>query len=110
MLTVIALLILSNILLNLAWYGHLMFPNVPLWVAILVSWGIAFFEYLLAVPANRLGYFTYQISPAQLKIIQEVITLAVFAVIALVILQQPVTWNYFVSFGFLVAAVVFIFI
>ncbi len=110
MLTVVLLLILSNILLNLAWYGHLLFPNVPLWQAILVSWGIAFFEYLLAVQAHRLGYFTYQISPAQLKIMQEAITLGVFAVFALVILQQAVTWNYFVSFGFLIAAVVFMFI
>ncbi len=110
MLTVILLLILSNILLNLAWYGHLLYPNIPLWQAILVSWVIAFFEYLLAVPANRLGYFTYQISPAQLKIMQEAITLGVFAVFALVILQQAVTWNYFVSFAFLIAAVVFIFI
>ena len=110
MLTVVLLLILSNILLNLAWYGHLLYPEVPVWQAILVSWGIAFFEYLIAVPANRLGYFTYQISPQQLKIMQEVITLGVFAVFALVILQQAVTWNYFVSFGFLIAAVVFMFI
>ncbi len=110
MLTVIVLLILSNILLNLAWYGHLLYPNIPVWQAILISWAIAFFEYLIAVPANRLGFFTYGISPAQLKIMQEAITLGVFAVFALVILQQAVTWNYFVSFGFLIAAVVFMFI
>ena len=110
MLTVIFLLILSNIILNLAWYGHLLYPNVPLWQVILISWVIAFFEYLIAVPANRLGYFTYQISPQQLKIMQEAITLGVFAVFAVIVLQQPVTWNYYVSYGFLIAAVVFIFI
>ena len=104
------LLVLSNILLNTAWYWHLLYPNVPLWQAILVSWFIALFEYGVAVPANRIGYFQNQFSPAQLKIMQEAITLAVFAVFALVILQQPVPWNYFVSFAFLIAAVAMIFV
>jgi uncharacterized protein len=106
----ILLLIASNIMMTIAWYGHLLYPNIPVWRAILISWGIALFEYMLAVPANRMGYFQYQFTPAQLKIIQEVITLSVFAVFALVVLQQPIRWNYFVSFGFLVAAVVAIFL
>ena len=106
----ILLLILSNILLNTAWYWHLLYPNVPLWQAIGVSWFIALFEYGLAVPANRIGYFQYQFTPAQLKIMQEVITLAVFVIFALVVLQQPVRWNYFVSFGLLVGAVAMIFV
>lgn len=106
----IALLILSNIVMNTAWYGHLLYPNIPLWQAILASWLIALVEYSLAVPANRIGYFQYQFTPAQLKIMQEAITLAVFAVFALFVLQQAVRWTYFVSFGFLMAAVVFIFL
>jgi uncharacterized protein (DUF486 family) len=106
----VMLLILSNILLNTAWYWHLLYPNVPLWQAIMVSWFIALFEYGVAVPANRIGYFQYQYTPAQLKIMQEVITLAVFIVFALVVLQQPVRWNYFVSMGLLVAAVAVIFV
>jgi uncharacterized protein (DUF486 family) len=106
----ILLLIASNIFMTIAWYGNLLYPNMPLWQAILISWGIAFFEYVLAVPANRMGYFQYQFTPAQLKIVQEVITLAVFAVFALIVLQQPLRWNYFVSFAFLIAAVVAIFL
>src|SRR5712691_2455844 len=106
----VLLLILSNILLNTAWYWHLLYPNVPLWQAIVVSWFIALFEYGVAVPANRIGYFQYQFTPAQLKIMQEVITLAVFAIFALVILQQPLRWNYFVSFGLLIGAVAVIFV
>lgn len=109
MLTIL-LLILSNILLNTAWYWHLLYPNVALWQAILVSWVIAFFEYSIAVPANRIGYFQSGFTPAQLKVMQEAITLAVFAVFALVVLQQPVRWNYFVSFGLLVSAVIVIFL
>jgi uncharacterized protein len=106
----ILLLIASNTIMTVAWYGHLLYPNMPTWRAVLLGWGLALFEYSLAVPANRMGYFQYQFTPAQLKIIQEVITLSVFAVFALVVLQQPIRWNYFVSFGFLVAAVVAIFL
>ena len=106
----ILLLIASNTFMTIAWYGNLLYPNIPLWQAILFGWGVAFFEYVLAVPANRMGYFQYQFTPAQLKIIQEVITLTVFAIFALIVLQQPVRWNYFVSFGFLIAAVVAIFL
>src|SRR5258708_38987379 len=108
--TTILLLVLSNILLNTAWYWHLLYPNVPLWRAILISWFIAFFEYAIAVPANRLGYFQSGFTPAQLKVMQEAITLAVFVVFALVVLQQPVRWNYFASFGLLIGAVVVIFL
>lgn len=106
----VILLILSNIVMNAAWYGHLLYPNVALWRAIVYSWLLALVEYSLAVPANRIGYFQYQFTPAQLKIMQEAITLAVFAVFALVVLRQPVRWNYFVSFALLLAAVGFIFV
>ncbi len=100
------LLLGSNILMTFAWYGHLKAPHWPLWTAILVSWGIAFFEYCLAVPANRIGYgaFTGQ----QLKIMQEVITLAVFAVFSVAFLGEALRWNYLAAMGCLVAAVVFI--
>ena len=83
---------------------------MPVWQAIAVSWFIALFEYGVAVPANRIGYFQYQYTPAQLKIMQEAITLGVFAIFALVILQQPLRWNYFVSFGLLIGAVAMIFV
>lgn len=106
----ILLLFLSNILLNTAWYWHLLYPSIPVWQAIAVSWFIALFEYSVAVPANRIGYFQYQFTPGQLKILQEVITLAVFAIFALVVLQQPVSWNYFVSFALLIGAVAFMFV
>jgi len=109
MLTIL-LLFLSNILLNTAWYWHLLYPNVPLWQAVLVSWFIAFFEYAIAVPANRIGYFQSGFTPAQLKILQEAITLTVFIGFAVIVLQQPVRWNYFVSMGLLTGAVVVIFL
>ena len=100
------LLLGSNILMSFAWYGHLKAPHWPLWTAILVSWGIAFFEYCLAVPANRIGYgaFTGQ----KLKIMQEVITLAVFAVFSVAFLGEALRWNTLAAMGCLVAAVVFI--
>src|ERR1700738_2421703 len=88
----IALLICSNVFMTFAWYGHLKFKDRPLWLVILASWGIAFFEYCLAVPANRWGSAVY--SAAQLKTMQEVITLAVFAVFSIVYLGQGLTWNY----------------
>ena len=74
----VLLLILSNIFMTFAWYGHLRQNSAPLWIAIFASWGIAFFEYCLMIPANRMGYAKYGLSGFQLKIIQEVITLAVF--------------------------------
>jgi len=104
----IFLLIASNVLMTFAWYGHLKQPSQALWQAILISWGIAFFEYCLAVPANRLGYGTFSL--AQLKIMQEVITLAVFAGFAVLYMGEALKWNYFAAFACLVGAVVFIFI
>ncbi|WP_237216383.1 DMT family protein [Falsiroseomonas oryziterrae] len=102
------LLLGSNILMTFAWYGHLKAPSWPMWVAILVSWGIAFFEYCLAVPANRIGYGTF--SAQQLKVMQEVITLAVFAVFAVLFLGEQLRWNFFAAGACLVAAVIFIFL
>ena len=80
------LLVGSNVLMTFAWYGHLKAPSWPMWVAVLVSWGIAFFEYCLAVPANRIGYGTF--TGQQLKVMQEVITLAVFGVFSVVFLGE----------------------
>lgn len=106
MLTIV-LLVLSNIFMTIAWYGHLKYRNSPLWIVILVSWGIAFFEYCLQVPANRWGYG--QFNAAQLKTIQEVITLVVFCIFSVVYLKEPLKWNYLVGFFFMVLAVFFIF-
>ncbi|EAQ76898.1 MULTISPECIES: DMT family protein [Blastopirellula] len=103
----IVLLILSNIFMTFAWYGHLKFKSSALWVVILASWGIAFFEYCLQVPANRWGHERY--SAAQLKIMQEVITLVVFCVFAVTFLREPLKWNYIVGFVMIILAVVFVF-
>ncbi len=102
------LLVFSNVLMTFAWYGHLKQPAWPLWLAVLLSWGIAFFEYCFAVPANRIGYGTF--TGQQLKVMQEVITLAVFAVFSVMFLGEQLRWNYFAAMGCLVAAVVFIFL
>lgn len=104
----ILLLLASNIFMTFAWYGHLKDKGVPLWKAILVSWGIAFFEYCLMVPANRYGYAD-GLSGFQLKIIQEVITLVVFSFFAVLYLKEPFHWKYLVSFMFLMGAVYFMF-
>jgi uncharacterized protein (DUF486 family) len=104
----IVLLIASNIFMTFAWYGHLKHKAIPLWQAILVSWGIAFFEYCLMVPANRWGYAS-GFNGFQLKIIQEVITLIVFAGFAVLYLREPFHWRYMVSFAFLMGAVYFMF-
>lgn len=104
----IVFLILSNVFMTFAWYGHLRFKEVALWKVILVSWGIAFFEYCLQVPANRWG--SAQFSAFQLKIIQEVITLVVFVGFAVLYLKQSVSWNYIVSFALILAAVYFAFL
>jgi uncharacterized protein len=104
----ILLLIASNVFMTFAWYGHLKHAGVPLWKAILASWGIAFFEYCLMVPANRLGY-TNGMSGFQLKIVQEVITLLVFTLFAIWYLKEPFHWRYLVSFAFVLAAVAFAF-
>ena len=103
----ICFLIISNIFMTIAWYGHLKFKSSPLYLAILVSWLIAFFEYCFQVPANRIGYG--QFTGAQLKTIQEVITLIVFAVFSVVYLKEPLKWNYLVGFAFMVMAVFFVF-
>ncbi len=93
--------------MTFAWYGHLRYKQSALWLAILISWGIAFLEYCFQVPANRIGnqYF----STVQLKTIQEVITLVVFAVFSVLYLKEGLRWNHFVAFAFLVGAVFFMF-
>lgn len=93
--------------MTIAWYGHLKYTNVPIWKVIIISWGIAFFEYCFQVPANRLGFGEF--NGFQLKTIQEVITLSVFVVFSVLYLKEEVKWNYLVGFIFLVAAVFFIF-
>jgi uncharacterized protein len=104
----VLLLTFSNIFMTFAWYGHLKYGHDwPLWRAILVSWGIALFEYCLAVPANRLGYM--QFSGFQLKIIQEVVTLIVFMAFAILFLKEKLAWNYLVAFAFLGGAAFFAF-
>jgi len=103
----LAMLVVSNIFMTFAWYGHLRFKESPLWIVIPASWGIAFFEYCLQVPANRLGssYF----STAQLKVAQEVITLIVFAVFSVFYLKEELKWNYIVGFILILLAVFFVF-
>ncbi|MCC7343883.1 MAG: DMT family protein [Deltaproteobacteria bacterium] len=103
----IILLTVSNVFMTFAWYGHLKFREVPLWKVIIISWGIAFLEYCFQVPANRIG--SYQYSGAELKTIQEVITLVVFGIFSVLYLKEPFKWNYAVGFACLVAAVFFIF-
>jgi uncharacterized protein (DUF486 family) len=103
----IILLILSNVFMTLAWYGHLKYKSSPLILAILVSWGIAFLEYCLAVPANRLGSAHY--STAQLKTIQEIITLVVFAGFSVLVLKESLGWNHLVGFSLIGLGAAFIF-
>ena len=103
----IAMLVGSNIFMTFAWYGHLRFTDRALWVVVLVSWGIAFFEYWLAVPANRIGHAVY--SAAELKVIQEVITLVVFAGFSVFYLREPLTINHAIGFALIVAGAFFVF-
>jgi uncharacterized protein (DUF486 family) len=103
----ILFLIGSNLFMTVAWYGHLKFKDRPLWLVVLVSWGIAFFEYCLAVPANRIGSGVY--SAAQLKAMQEVITLTVFAGFSIVYLGQKITLNHAIGFGLIAAGAFFVF-
>ncbi|HTL47560.1 MAG TPA: DMT family protein [Verrucomicrobiae bacterium] len=103
----LVLLTISNIFMTFAWYGHLKFRQEALWKVILVSWLIAFVEYCFQVPANRIGSYTF--TTAQLKIMQEVITLVVFCGFSLLYLKEQIRWNYFAAFGCLVLAVIFIF-
>ena len=104
----IGLLIASNIFMTFAWYGLLKEKGLTLWKAILISWAIAFFEYSLMVPANRIG-FQSGMTGFQLKLTQEVITLVVFAVFAVLYLKEPLQWKYLVSFFLLLGAVYFMF-
>ena len=103
----IALLTISNVFMTFAWYGHLKYKGSALWIVILVSWGIALFEYCFQVPANRIGheYFT----AAQLKTMQEVITLVVFSIFSIFYLKEDFQWNYLVGFALIILAVFFIF-
>ncbi|MBI4575764.1 MAG: DMT family protein [Planctomycetes bacterium] len=105
--TTIVLLTLSNVFMTFAWYGHLKYKHLPLATVILASWGIAFFEYCLMVPANRIGHGRFD--AAQLKTIQEVITLVVFGFFSVLYLREPLKWNYLVGFLCLVGAVFFVF-
>jgi uncharacterized protein (DUF486 family) len=106
--TTALLLFASNLFMTVAWYGHLKFKSAPLWIAILASWGIAFFEYCLQVPANRIGYG--QFSAFQLKVMQEVITLIVFVGFALLWLGESPRWNHLVAFALIACAVYFAFL
>jgi uncharacterized protein (DUF486 family) len=103
----IVLLTISNVFMTFAWYGHLNYKSWPLWVAILASWGIAFVEYCFAVPANRLGHAVY--SAAELKTMQEVITLVVFAIFSVVVLKEALTINHAIGFALIVAGAFFVF-
>jgi len=105
--TPIVLLCISNVFMTFAWYGQLKYPTTSLLVLIPISWGIAFFEYCFAVPANHIGHTVY--SAAQLKTMQEVITLVVFAVFSVLYLGEPLKWNHGVSFGLIVLAAYFAF-
>jgi uncharacterized protein (DUF486 family) len=105
----ILLLLASNVFMTFAWYGHLKIKNFPLWQVILLSWGIAFFEYCLMVPANRIGYMQAGLSGFQLKIIQEAITLLVFMGFAVFFLKERFELKYLISFCFLIGAVYFAF-
>ncbi len=104
----VILLIISNIFMTLAWYGHLKFKESALWVVILASWGLAFFEYVFQVPANRFGAEIFSVT--QLKIIQEAITLAVFTIIAYFLFGETLKWNNLVSYALLIGAVFFAFL
>ena len=101
------LLTISNVFMTFAWYGHLKFKGTALWIVILISWGIALFEYCFQVPANRIGHEYYD--AAQLKTMQEVITLIVFSIFSVTYLKENLKWNYIVGFLFIVLAVFFVF-
>ena len=106
-LTPVILLTISNIFMTFAWYGHLRHKQSALWLVVIVSWGIAFFEYCFQVPANRLGSYFY--TTAQLKTIQEIITLVVFSIFSVLYLKEQFRWNYLVGFLFIILAAFFIF-
>ncbi|MGE0425541.1 MAG: DMT family protein [Reyranellaceae bacterium] len=103
----IGLLLVSNVFMTFAWYGHLKFTDKPLWLVVVVSWGIAFVEYCFAVPANRFGHTAY--SAAELKTMQEVITLLVFAGFSVLYLKEALTWSHAVGFAFIALGAFFVF-
>lgn len=103
----VLLLAASNVFMTLAWYGHLNYKSKPLALVVVVSWGIAFVEYCLAVPANRFGHGLY--SAAELKTMQEVITLIVFAGFSVVVLKEPLGWNHAIGFALIAAGAGFVF-
>lgn len=103
----VVMLCLSNIFMTFAWYGHLKFKTAPLYAVVLLSWGLAFFEYWLAVPANRWGHGVY--SAAELKTIQEVVTLIVFAGFSIWFLGEPLRWNHAIGFAFIALGAFFVF-
>ncbi|MDO5436784.1 MAG: DMT family protein [bacterium] len=103
----VILLTISNIFMTFAWYGHLKHKGTALWIVILLSWGIALFEYCFQVPANRIGHSFF--TAAQLKTIQEIITLVVFSVFSVLYLKEEFRWNYLVGFIFIILAAFFIF-
>ena len=103
----ILLLIGSNVFMTIAWYGHLGYKSQPLWIVILVSWGIAFIEYCMAVPANRIGHAVY--SAAELKTMQEIITLVTFAGFSALVLKEPLGWNHAIGFALIAAGAGFVF-
>ncbi len=103
----IFLLVISNVFMTFAWYGHLKYRTSPLWMAIMASWSIAFFEYCFQVPANRIGYGRF--NGAELKTMQEVITLVIFLGFSVLYLKEELRWNYMVGFALIIAAVFFVF-
>jgi uncharacterized protein (DUF486 family) len=103
----LGMLVCSNIFMTFAWYGHLKFTTSPLWIVILLCWGIAFFEYCLQVPANRIGHQVFE--AAQLKTIQEIITLIIFCFFSVLYLKEELKWNYIVGFAFIALAAFFVF-
>lgn len=103
----VLLLVASNVFMTFAWYGHLRFPAAPLTAVVFVSWGIALVEYWLAVPANRVGHQVY--SAAELKTMQEVITLSIFVIFSIFYLKEPLTWQHLLGFAFIAGGAALIF-
>ncbi len=103
----VGLLTLANVFMMFAWYGHLKFKSAPIWIVVIVSWLIAFVEYCFQVPANRIGSQTF--TTAELKTMQEAITLVVFCAFSVLYLKEELKWNYIVGFAFMVIAVFFVF-
>ena len=104
----VVLLLLSNVFMTFAWYGHLKYKETALWKVVLVSWGIAFFEYCLQVPANRWGHGAFSV--VQLKVIQEVLTLCVFAGFSIWFMKERLAWNHVLAFALVVVAVYLVFL